>query len=351
MGNLFSAYFETVIIIFCGVALLLGVVPVFHYTRYGYRERREEIIHYFNSEAIAHYFDRFRNAKKIENATTEFATYYDQRFGAVSYRYPIVIYLAALVTAMLWIAGSALQIEAAKQISMYARGVAWAMAGAYFWVVYDLLTRFSRRDLVPSALYGYAFRFIICVPVAYALAMILHLDDVTHAALAFMLGVFPTGTLVLILRRQVFQRLGLGDELASRRYELEDLQGVTTSVAERFSDLGVATNVQLAYEDPIQLTMRMNLPFRFVIDVMGQALLAIYCNKLEILRKYSIRSSMDAATLYEELHEKDDEVRSRARAVIDALAAELNLPSAALEKMLREIDGDPANKFLTELPF
>ncbi len=355
MWTVVSAYFfEIIIVCFCCVGFCLAVVPVYHYTRFGYRERREEIVHYFNDRAIVHYFERFRRAQKTADAKSEFAIYYDQRFGSVSYRYPITVYLAALIAAMLWVAGAALQVEDFKSVFKFASGVAWALAGAYFWVVQDLLLRFARRDIVPAALYGYSFRFVICVPLTYALGTILHLDKAdghVQAALAFMLGVFPTSTLILIMRRQIFQRFGLGDEIETRRYELEDLQGVTTSIAEKFSDLGIMTNVQLAYEDPIQMTMRMNLPFRFIIDVMSQALLVIYCPELDVLRKYSIRSSMDAATLYDELHDDDKEVKDRSRAVVDALASELKVPSAGLEKMLREIGGDPANKFLTELPF
>jgi hypothetical protein len=350
----FAIYFEAVIILFCLVALLLGIVPVFHYRRSGYRERREEIIHYFNSEAIAHYFDRFRNARNVADPQAEFAIYYDQRFGAVSYRYPILIYMFALLTAILWIGASASKAgPLLEKIIVPAPDVAWALAGAYFWIVQDLLSRFMRRDLAPSVLYAYSFRFIICVPIAFALVFILKLDSgsAVSAALAFILGIFPTNTLILVLRRQVLQRFGLGDESAAIRYELEDLQGVTTSIAERFSDLGVATNVQLAYEDPIQLTMRMNLPFRFIIDVMSQALLAIYCKNLDLLRKYGIRSSMDAATLYEELGDKDESVRARARAVVEVLAAELGTLPAALEKVFGDIKGDPANVFLTDLPF
>jgi hypothetical protein len=353
MDGIYSAYFEAVIVLFCVVGLLLGILPVLHFRRSGYRERREEIIHYFNSKAIAHYFDRFCNAREVGDLQAEFATYYDQRFGAISYRFPITIYAASLVTAMLWIAASASQVGALSPVFVPAPGVAWALAGAYFWVVQDLLSRFVRRDLAPATLYGYSFRFVICIPIAYALAFILNLQSGggLHAALAFLLGVFPTNTLVKIIRRQVLQRFGLGDEAAATRYELEDLQGVTTAVAERFSDLGVATNVQLAYEDPIQLTMRMNLPFRFIIDVMSQALLAIYCKNLDVLRRYSIRGSMDAATLYDELHVRDDEVKKRARVVIDTISAELGMLPSTLEKVFREIEGDPANQFLTELPF
>jgi hypothetical protein len=98
--------------------------------------------------------------------------------------------------------------------------------------------------------------------------------------------------------------------------------------------------------------MRMNLPFRFIVDVMSQGLLALYFADLGKLRRYSIRSSMDAAKLMEELFDaKNPTIAQRARTVIECLSSDLQLKSDVLEKVLSEIADDPANEFLTQLPF
>ncbi len=103
--------------------------------------------------------------------------------------------------------------------------------------------------------------------------------------------------------------------------------------------------------------MRTNLGFRFVVDVMSQALLYLYLPQVDVLRKYAIRSSMDAADLYNDFtakSEKDEKTlarQKRATAVVDGLSAELKLSPSVLLKILCDVEGDPANKFLTALTF
>ena len=87
---------------------------------------------------------------------------------------------------------------------------------------------------------------------------------------------FPTVTLMLILRRKAATYLGLGDDAATPKSELESLDGINTSIAEKLAEVGVTTILQLAYEDPIQLSMRLNHSFSYVLDIVGQALVAIY---------------------------------------------------------------------------
>jgi hypothetical protein len=153
----------------------------------------------------------------------------------------------------------------------------YARAGAYLWVTLDLISRYRQRDLVPSALYWYTFRFLFSIPLVFALST--SFTDLAAPPIAFALGAFPTNTLMLILRRQATQRLRLGwddkgtiDGTGTQRLELESLQGVNTTLAEKFAEIGITTALQLAYEDPIQLTMRTNLSFNFVTDLVSQSL-------------------------------------------------------------------------------
>jgi hypothetical protein len=137
----------------------------------------------------------------------------------------------------------------------------------------------------------------------------------------------------------VGRKLKLGEERESEKYELEELQGVNTSLAEKFAEIGVTTFLILAYEDPIQLTMRMNLPFRVIADLISQALFALYLSTLdtqtrgahrrftlEIYRRYLIRSVLDVAILYRHMrglgpHTPD--LQSDAQALFESLAADL----------------------------
>ena len=255
--------------------------------------------------------------------------------------------------------------------------VGWAMAGAYLWVISDLLIRYRRRDLTPSALFDAAFRFAIAVPLALTITVILPKEGsaIPANAVAFILGVFPTNSLLSFLRRTA-QKWGLGDDRDADRYELEDLQGVNTTMAERFAEIGIMTFLQLAYEDPIQLTMRMNLPFRVTLDIMSQAIFALYFSvpdpagqsdlkqklesarrRLEVARRYLIRSSIDAGVLFSQYTEQDETdpetvaQKKRASEIIKAIADDLRTEPEIVAKIFFEIGEDPSNKFMNAIPY
>ena len=209
------------------------------------------------------------------------------------------------------------------------------------------MQRYRERDLVPSALYSAAFRIVIAIPTAFAITSLL--KDSIAPAFAFLLGAFPTDTLFLIMRRTVATRFGLGDEAeANRKRELETLQGVNTTIAEKLSDIGISTLLQLAYEDPIQLTMRTNLSFSFVTDIVSQALAGLYLD-LEQARRYSVRGALEAANLYHSLSHGKEASKEKAQATLAALSAERGTPPATFELILGEISNDPYTLFLRKI--
>jgi hypothetical protein len=103
----------------------------------------------------------------------------------------------------------------------------------------------------------------------------------------------------------------------------------------------VSTLVQLAYDDPIQLAMRTNLAFYFVLDLASQALVAINLD-LEIVRRYSIRGSVEASSLAERFF-KEEPVANQG---VAELAHEFELSEAVLAVILCQIKEDPYSKFI-----
>src|ERR1700742_1125964 len=260
-------------------AFLLGLFPVIHHLAFGLRERRREIVCLLDDKAAKHYFDQFYHAVAAEMRRAprrELEQLYDRRFGKRNLALPIAIYALALVLGVIVVATAARAQLPDKPVGALVTPIAaYALAGAYLWVVSDLISRYRQRNLVPSALYVAAFRIVISIPLAVAIAATL--KEEVAAPIAFLLGAFPTTTLLLVARRTVGQKFGLGDQAESDKPpEIEVLQGVNRPIAEMFSDIGVTTLVQLAYDDPIQLAMRTNLSFYFVLDIVSQALVAIY---------------------------------------------------------------------------
>jgi hypothetical protein len=281
-----------IVIVVCFVTWCLGTFPVLHFLWMGYRERRQEILGAFSSRTTVFYFKRYRadrTAPAPEESARQLRRMYDRRFGRRMYGLPLLVYGAALSLTVVVITASAAGTLGSSSLFDFRvpDQVAWALAGAYLWVVSDLLERYRRRDMVAWSLYDAAFRLVISAPLAYSIVWIVgaigenQIVGFTSNTLAFGLGVFPTNTLLMVLRRRVAQRIGLGQDSNQRaKYELEGIQGINTTLAERFADVGIMTFHQLAYEDPIQLAMRMNLPFRVTLDLMSQALLALYVENM-----------------------------------------------------------------------
>jgi hypothetical protein len=351
LGGIFDA--SWFVIMACGVAFALGVFPVLHHLLFGLPERRREIVGYFDPRAIKLYFEHFYRAElprleKERDLERALERLYNQRFGRRTYVLPIVSYFAALAILVGAVAYGVIvgPIQWAEA-SLDKMGL-YALAGGYLWVVFDIIARYRQRDLVPSALYGYSFRLLICIPLAYTVATILPQSAVPP--IAFCLGVFPTNTLMLFLRRQAAQRLGLGEDTEREKLELEALSGVNTTLAEKLAEIGVMTMLQLAYEDPIQLAMRTNLPFAFVVDLISQALGNVYGLKIETAEKFSIRGSIEAAELFEALRgDFGTQAKKDADIIINELASAYQVKKTIMKKFLEDVYNDPYNDLIRNI--
>jgi hypothetical protein len=133
------------------------------------------------------------------------------------------------------------------------------------------------------------------------------------------------------------------------------LQGIDTDIVERLRQEDITTITQLAYCDPVRLTMRSNLTFNFVIDVMSQALAWLYLeDKHVLLRPIGLRGAIEYHHFAEDLlYTGTDEVLlDQQRNAIASFGTMLRLLSyepgdeAALRMMLSEIAGDPFTIFL-----
>lgn len=344
MGLFGDDTFAALITIFfiATVALLLGLVPIAHHLTFGHKERRDEFLKYIASRDIR---------------DPAYKKFYDRHFGPPAYLLPVVMYCLTLLAAVgvtFWL------IHYLRSGSPQFEFVVFALAGAYWWVLYDLLGRLRRRDLSPSVLYEASIRLIMAVPMAYAVTWFASASqsagpEVSRRladAVAFALGAFPTHTLVLVIRR-LAQRWGLGVENREDKYELEQLQGVTTTTAEKFAELGIYTLLQLAYDDPIRLSARTNLPLRVIVDLMGQALLVLYVSDLPAWQRYLIRSSLDVRSLFDALNDTSDEGkddRERAKKVMFELAETLKHSQESMYRIIKEIAEDPTTEYLWRLP-
>ena len=340
-------------------AFCLAVLPVNLYLFTGWKVRRDKLISYLNIEALKVYYQEFpwTNSDQTD-LSARFREQFAYLYGRRHYILPIVLFIV-LSAFGVWAVGSTVEVW---------RGVAphgfrlqtptiFAILGGFVWCVSDELSRIVSRDLNPGDVYNWSFRLLLAVPFGYALAMVAK-DDLA-APVAFFMGAFPTTTLMLIARRIAVQKLNLGDQQAATKLELEILQCVGRSDAEAFQDEGIDTISALAWTDPVDLTVRTNFDFNYVLDCMSQALLYVYFEeKTRSLFKLSVRGAQEAISLmnglqgvcvpYDDTQPLSNEQKT-AKATLQAIASILGISDAAVYSTLDQVAADPYAKMISKV--
>lgn len=332
--------------------LLLGLLtmPIIRFLFTGFARRRE-IVCELTDEAIRVYFEQFypNESERIKDgARAAFESNFDRRFGRHHFTYPLVILVAVAGLAIFMLSGAVmvwLGILPQETGAIPAIAAA-ALLGAYMWVLGELIARNRRMDLAPANLSWNAFRFVTAVPFGYAFAHLL--TPAVAVPVAFLVGSFPTEALRRFAGRLASRQLNVGELGEEGASELERLQGITTSAAETFADEGVATILQLAYSDPIDLMIRTSFGFSYVVDCVSQALAWIYFeDELKGLRRYSLRGAQEIETFISELDGNfGTEAQARAKEALGEIAREMKKAPVSLERTFREIAEDPYTIFL-----
>src|ERR1019366_864152 len=150
-------------------------------------------------------------------------------------------------------------------------------------------------DFSPADVMWGALRIVISVPLGLSLGSIINKEVVNFAA--FGLGAFPLTTIAVALRQLWYKQLGV--ELGpTEKSDLLGLDGIDKPLVERLAIEDITSIVQLAYCDPIQLTMRTNLSFNAVVDLVSQALAWVYLGeKLTAIRPLGCRGAYEVRQL------------------------------------------------------
>lgn len=367
---------------FCALAVLLVLYPIGRFLLKQWSFRKEKLLGALAGDAIVYYYKQFRAGASVlqhhppvesEEPTeagvfpkvvsdaymASFRKDFSRWYGRRYYIGPVLM-LAVLSAVSGWWADEMLKAWASSGTGPgtdLRALTASALAGAFVWVVSDELDRLRRRDFTTSDVYYYVFRILLAIPFAWALSAssvdgkLLGVPAVIP--LAFFLGAFPTQTLFTIARRFGSQTLKLGDDQATGTLELEKLQAIGKTNAERFKDEGFATIAALAYADPIDLTIRTNFDFSYVVDSVSQALAWIYFgknDKYDDLLGLSLRGAQEIASVIAEANDPaDTEKKNRALKTIEDAATDLKIPPNAFRSSLDQIAEDPYTKFLVNI--
>lgn len=129
--------------------------------------------------------------------------------------------------------------------------------------------------------------------------------------------------------------------------ELEKLQSVGRSNAERYLDEGITTIAELAWADPIDLTIKTNRQFNFVVDSISQALLWVYFeDDVKKLYPLSLRGAQEICTFLDELDSDEPKIKHAAEQILKAGAQRFEMDKESFLYTLLTVRDDPYAQFL-----
>jgi len=324
-------------------AMLTALItfPLIEYVTYGWARKFDEIKNSLGKQAKEKYLALFQHVMKPPpNVDDTFAEIYTKSYGRRRLIIPIAFVFLIAIFENYFLAVDLLNLTQANGKLQIATS---AIAGAYTFVAFDFFGRVQRRNLSIADIMRGALRLAIAIPLGYVFGAIT--AENLGAFMAFAVGVFPLREIYGILRQQASKRIGTSDVNTPSSTQVVQLSGIDTATSDRLEDADITTVAQLAWCDPIQLTMRTNLHFNFVVDICSQALAAVYFDgKLDMLRPLGLRGAVEMSYLVADL--RDEGRATTAEAVLETAFKATGIAVPALKFALGQITDDPYTEFL-----
>ena len=343
-----------IVIIGCSIGWIFLFIPSIVYLFTAWNTRFEMLKAVFDENRLKLYFKQFYPSEKnLEPGeySERFENKYFKNYGKRRYIIPLILLGIISGLGMLLVAYDLFcWLKIYNQLRPINPIAISAFLGAYMWVAIDQLQRFRNRDFTYHDVYNCSLRFFIAIPLGVSFAALF--KDTVGITTAFFLGAFPLQTLLKYGRRFVNDKLKVNtptDDDPSN--ELEQLQSINKEEAERYRAEGITNILQLAYSDPIDLTMRTNFDFNYVVDCISQSLLRLYIGKekIDTLCPLSIRGAQEVVVLFEYLHSNNLEKWIIAEGNFKEISAALKISENSLNMTLLEVQADPYTKFINSI--
>ena len=363
-------------LILCLSCVLLVAFPILQFLARPWKDRRDKLMAILEGKPLQLYYKKFRanvyitrkkwwkrsdqtSEKKPsdtglspENFTTAFARDFGRWYGRRYYIIPVVLLLLLTGFCARWGTLAVYGwIDGTRSIDSMSGLAAAALTGGFMWVISDEIDRLRRHDFTTSDVYYYIFRILLSIPFAWAVTR-LQVTLQVGIPIAIFLGAFPTSSLLTIARRIGSQKLQLGDDPDTGMLELEKLQSIGKTNAERFKEADISNIGQLTRADPVDLAIRTNFDFDYISDCVNEALLWVYVgDEIGKLAVYSVRGACEARQLLNDYNGDDATKKSRAtktvKDIVAAFAADkILLSDESLLETLHQAGDDPYTKFL-----
>ena len=346
----------TVVFFIIAVAEAAVMLPLLTFLVKGWHSKRRDIVDGLNEDACQAYFAMFRrnvNLPDKGHACDDFFKLYDRWYGRKQFiPAAILLFLASIFLVsgvVLTVLSDNVNYINNPFFALPTAAIA-AITGAYMWVVNDQIARARRLDMTPTDVQWAALRLIISVPMGYAFASLL--QPALAPFVTFALGAFPISALIAILQKKTNKALDLGSTEPENFDGVIKLIGANLAVAERLASEDIYTVTQMAYCDPVHITMRSNLSFNVVTDMMGQALVWIYLlDRTRDIAPLGMRGAVEIKHFmleydYEGQDAEQLKLRDDAKAALPYIAEALKQKKETVVVTFRQIADDPFTEFL-----
>jgi hypothetical protein len=222
-----------------------------------------------------------------------------------------------------------------------------AIAGAYLFMVAQLVQQCRARTLVYSDLFGASLRLLLAVPVGLATASLAN-NAFPAPFIAFGLSAFPIRALAAIVRRLTAKGIG-ADPPGASDDQTGAMLGVTQSVSDVLAEENITCAQQLADIDPVLLALRTGLSFDYVLFLAAQSL--VWCFLGKTAGALGPLGYGDARAIWFLINRTDSPelVFNALDALLDPTPPSARIISAPLLKQaFVKIAGDPYTLFLVD---
>jgi hypothetical protein len=376
-----SAFVSAELLLF--VTGSLASAPLIRFVVLDWDTRYLEFLNRLNSDALTAYLQQFWEKRTMDDhsfiawrleecsdkATTQaqidrsmdaiFEDLYHEQYGRSAFFMPMAllffsIFISTIFSILAYLHQTTIAIED-TDVTVIAIA---SIAGAYMYIVSDSIQNVRQRSLNSSTIYWYTLRMILAIPIGVALTSLIAQD--AQPFVAFGLGALPMDQIIKGLRHLSTEKLNLtvADEESDQLIKLE---GVTARISSLLIAEGVDSIDQIINVDPVLLSIRTGLAFKFILHLGSQAIVRRHLGETtEKLIPLGLANARSIADLVDDLDDKNGvDAKSRAEAVLAAATASVmsasnndpavvtsDYSSACLEHNFRQIANNNYTKFI-----
>ena len=338
-------------------------LPVASFIVRGWNIKKSDIMSSLGDKSIKLYVKTFlkkerADAPSIKNDLAIFDEMYLRRYGRYRLREPLILLVVTLFPLSLLMSHTALARLAALSGTPIPTGslilpgeALAAVAGAYTFVIAALVRSAMNYELPPLMLANAALRLLVAAPVGYAVAAF---DGTKSEFIAFAIGAFPIDQVQTIFGRLTSKYFNTSDNdpvTADSTDKTMALDGVDQPMAENLAAGEITTAVQLAYCDPVQLSLRTNIDFDVILDLQSEALAYIYLGgQLDMIRPLGLRGAVEISNLMnsETIPARPGQPTSDFTQAFTSAQVASKIDAGGLRNCFNEITKDPYTIFLVE---